>query len=169
MSTPPDEPTRRLAPSGPPPRGRERETYPPVDDGLWLAELRDEIRSVKTAVVLLGVLAVIALGVAAWALLASQDDSGTTGRGASPARVSDLERRVSDLESRVRSAPSKSDLTALADRQKALGDRVGAVEKSVGDAATRQSVDQIQQDVKDLQKRLDDIEQQQQAQSTATP
>jgi hypothetical protein len=148
---------------------RARGTYPPADDEYRLADLRDEIRSLKTAVVLLGVLGVIALGVAAWALLSNNDDSGTTRSGVSPARVSELERRVSDLASQVRRAPAKSDLAALADRQKALGDRVAAIEKTANDAASQQSVDQIQQNLQDLQKRVDEIEQQQQDQSATSP
>jgi polyhydroxyalkanoate synthesis regulator phasin len=150
MSTMPDDPTRR------PP------SYPPAENGYWLEELRDQVRSLKTAVLLLGILTVVTLGIAAWALLAKQDTSGSTAnRGVSPGRVTRLESRVSDLEARVRSAPTKSDLADLKAEQKALSTRVGALEKASRDAASQQSVDQIQQDVQDLQKRVDAIEQQQ--------
>jgi hypothetical protein len=157
MPTTPDDPTRRPAP------------YAPIENGTWLEELRDQVRSLRTAVVLLGILLVVTLGIAAWALLANQDDSGsTTRRGASPARVAKLEDRVSALESRVRDAPSKGDLADLTAQQKVLDGRLDALEKASDDAASQQSVDQVQQDLEDLQKRVDQIEQQQQDQ-TATP
>jgi DNA repair exonuclease SbcCD ATPase subunit len=174
MSTPPDEPTRRLPPSDPslppagPPRVREREVYA-EDDGTWLEELRDQVRSLRTAVVLLGILAVAALGVAAWALLSDNDDetAGQTPQGASRARVSDLEERVDDLESRTRNAPSNSDLDDLEAEQKSLANRVAKLESASGqqsDAASQDSVDQIQQDVQALDQRVDDVEQQQRQQ-----
>src|SRR5437868_6875666 len=104
MSTPPDEPTRRLPPTqdpppaqGPPPRVREREYAPVEDDGAWLVELRDQISSLKTAVILLGVLSVVALALAAWALLSDKNDNSNsqpTGNAASASRVSQLEDRV---------------------------------------------------------------------------
>jgi polyhydroxyalkanoate synthesis regulator phasin len=157
MSTTPDDPTRRPAP------------YAPGENGYWLEELRDQLRSLKTAVVLLGILVVVSLGVAAWALLANQGDSGSsTPRGASASRVTNLERRVSDLEARVRSAPSKGDLADVRAQQKVLAGRVDTVEKASRDAASQQSVDQLQQDVRDLQKRVDTLEQQPQS-PAATP
>src|SRR3954471_16770760 len=124
MSTPPGEPTRRLPPTGaPPPRVREREDLPADDDGAWLAELHDQIRSLKTAVVLLGVLAVAALAVAAWALFANNDDNNNaqpTPSGASSARVSQLEDRVGSLESQMKDVPSKSAVSDLRSQQKDL-------------------------------------------------
>ena len=182
MSTPPDEPTRRLPPADPslppgPPRVREREVYA-EDDGSWLEELRDQLRSLRTAVLLLGVLAVAALGVAAWALLSENDDenAGQTPQGASKARVSDLEERVDDLETRTSNAPSKSDLDDLETEQKSLANRVAKLESASGqqsdDAASQDSVDQIQQDIQTLDQRVDDVEQQQQQQDQnqdATP
>jgi polyhydroxyalkanoate synthesis regulator phasin len=157
MSTTPDDPSRRPAPRA------------PDENGYWLEELRDQVRSLRTAVVLLGILLVVTLGIAAWALLANRGDSGASTRGgASTTRVTDLERRVSDLEARVRSAPTKSALTALSAQQKTLAGRVDALEKASKDAASQQSVDQVQQDVQDLQKRVDAIEQQPQN-PAATP
>src|SRR4051794_24776660 len=175
MSTPPDEPTRRLPPTGaPPPRVREREYPPAEDDGAWLAELHDQVRSLKTAVVLLGVLAVAALAIAAWALLANNDDNNTqtTPTGASSARVSQLEDRVQSLETQMKDVPSKSAVSDLRSQQKDLAARVGKLETAAAqqsDAASKDAVDQIQQDVQDLQQRMDDVEKQQQQQPSATP
>jgi TolA-binding protein len=154
MPTLPEDPTRRP---------------PPAENGYWLEELRDQLRSLKTAVVLLGILTVVTLGIAAWALLAKQDDStASTPQGASPARVTRLEDRVSELEGRVRDAPSKSDLADLKAQQKSLDGRLDALEKASKNAVSQQSVDQLQQDVKDLQKRVDTLEQQP-AQPSPTP
>ena len=174
MSTPPDEPTRPLPPSEPPPpRVREREVYAPEDDGAWLEELRDQIRSLKTAAALLGVLAVTALGLAAWALLSKDEDDGD-GRGrraASATRVSNLAERVDDLESRTKSAPSQGDLDDLEQEQKSLADRLDKVAADSGgqsEGASQESVDAIQQDVEDLGRRMDELEQNQQDEG-ATP
>jgi hypothetical protein len=176
MSTPPDEPTRRLPPSEPPPpRVREREVLAPEDDGYWLEELRDQIRALKTAAALLGVLAVTALGVALWALLADEDGGGggQASRGASPERVSNLAERVDDLESRTKNAPGRGDLNDLETEQKGLADRLDALEESAGgeqsEGASQESVDAVAQDVQDLQQRLDQVEQQQEQDQGATP
>src|SRR5215218_8999130 len=136
MSTPPDEPTRRLPPAeGPAPRVREREYVEPEDDRAWVAELQDQLRSLRTAVVLLGVLAVAALALAAWALLKGDDESAPSGNGASAARVSQLEDRVDSLETKVDNRATKGDVNDLsaqqkdlASQQKQLDDRVDKLE-----------------------------------------
>jgi hypothetical protein len=155
MSITPDDPTRPTPP------------YAAVANGSWLEELRDQVRSLRTAVVLLGVLLLVTLGIAAWALLANQDDGASTARrGVSPARLANLEDRVSDLEARVRDAPAKGDLAQLGAQQKVLDARLDTLEKASDDAASQQSVDQVQRDLEDLQKRVDEIEQQQDAAAT---
>jgi TolA-binding protein len=178
MSTPPEEPTSRLPPAkGPPPRVREREYLGPEDDGTrgLLVELQDQVRSLRTAVVLLGLLAVVALGIAAWALVKSNDagnnDNAQSGNAASAARVSKLEDRVSSLETKVDNRATKGDLNDLQSQQKDLADRVAKLESRSGqtqDAASKDSVSQVSQDVQDLQKRVDDVEKQQ-AQASPTP
>jgi TolA-binding protein len=184
MSTPPDEPTRRLPPvegapptgQGVPPRVREREYLGPEDDGTrgLLVELQDQVRSLRTAVVLLGLLSVVALGIAAWALVKSNDannGNAHSGNAASAARVSKLEDRVSSLETKVDNRATKGDLDDLQSQQKDLTDRVGKLESNSGqaqNAASKDAVDQVSQDVQDLQKRVDDIEQQQ-AKASPTP
>ena len=51
--------------------------YADADELLFRQEVRDRLKSLKTSVVLLAVLAVVALGVAIWALLSSQDSGDT--------------------------------------------------------------------------------------------
>jgi outer membrane murein-binding lipoprotein Lpp len=175
MSTPPEEPTRHLPPAqAPPPRVREREYLGPDDGGGLLAELQDQVRSLRTAVVLLGLLSVVALGIAAWALLKSHDDTTTTTTqpgGASAARVSRLQDRVSNLETKVGNRATTGGLNDLKTQQKDLADRVDKLESKSGqtqNAASKDTVDQVSQDVQDLQKRVENLEKQQ-ANPSPTP
>jgi peptidoglycan hydrolase CwlO-like protein len=165
MSSGPDDPTRPLRP-GP---VREREVATVGEDPLWREELLDRLASLRTAVALLGVLAVAALGVALWALLTTQDSGN--GQGASSSRVSSLQDRVDALENKVDGAPSKSDLSDLRDREKSLEDDVKQLGQQVdkqGSAADdqRQAIDQLNQNLQKLQQRVDDLEQRQQASPT---
>lgn len=95
MSLPPDpdEPRRRLPPTHPsdvpPSAGYEREVAAaPEEELYWREALLDRLRSLRTAVVLLGIVAVAAVGVALWALL-SADREGGGGRG----RLDELEQQ----------------------------------------------------------------------------
>ena len=73
---PPDRPTQPLRPSPPPPRVEERVVERGVDMGAVLAGLEDTIESLRTALMIVGALAVIALGIAIYALL-SDDEGGS--------------------------------------------------------------------------------------------
>ena len=57
-----DDPTRRLPPADP-------VAYGDAEELLFREDVRDRLRSLTTAVVMLAVLAVAALGIAIWALL----------------------------------------------------------------------------------------------------
>lgn len=176
MSRPsdPDEPTRRLPPTEPAQPIREREVVTSHElEPAWVEEVLDRLRSLRTAVGLLAVVAVAALGVALWALL-TQEEEGDARRGASAERVSDLEDRVDDLESRTRDAASGDAVDRLRDEQESLEERVGAVEDRAGDPSNG-AIDGLQQDVtqlgdaveeiggtvEDLEQRVDELERQQ--------
>ena len=116
MSTP-EDPTRRLAPEPPPP---PRHPYPHeravVEEEVVtgpdrLDMLMDDLRSLRTALILTGLLALAALGVGLWALLTNDDDEGT--RDGLRARVSQLDERVEELEQRQRRASEESDVARL--------------------------------------------------------
>ena len=77
----------------------------------------ERLRSLRTAVALVGVVAVAALALALWALLSEQANDDDR-RGASAARVAALSDRVDVLESDVRDAASGDALAALRDRQR---------------------------------------------------
>ena len=183
MSVPPDpdDPTRRLPPTEPAQPLREREVVTSDEvEPVWAQEMRDRLRSLRTAVALLGVLAVAALGVALWSLL-SQEEEGDSQRGASQERVRDLDERVEDLESESGDAASRNAVERLRDEQEQLEERLSAVEERPG-APSRDAVEDLQADVtqlsdaaeqlgqsvEDLQERVDELEQRQ-SEDTATP
>jgi outer membrane murein-binding lipoprotein Lpp len=155
----PDEPTRRLPPThrpdAPPPREYEREVAVTADDELvWREEIVDRLSSLRTAVVLLGILAVAALGIALWALLTQEEESDAR-RGASADQVRDLEERVEELEQDIEQAPSRDALSQLSETVESLDERVGAVEDRVerqgaDGGASEQAVEDLQGDVQQL-------------------
>jgi hypothetical protein len=107
----PDEPTRRLPADAPPrpraPREYEREVVV-ADDYAWREEMLDRLSSLRTAVVLLGVLAVAALGVALYALL-TQEEEGDVRRQGDIQQLGDavqqLDERVQAVEEQQATAP----------------------------------------------------------------
>jgi predicted RNase H-like nuclease (RuvC/YqgF family) len=153
----PDEPTRRLPPThppvAPPPRAYEREaTYTARDDLVWREELLDRLNSLRSAVVLLGIVAVAALGVALWALLTQEEESDAR-RGASVERVADLEDRVEELEQDVQQASASDELSQLSESVESLDERIGALEDRVeqqSGGASEQAVEDLQGDVQQL-------------------
>lgn len=160
MSQPPDpdEPTRRLPPThgpyAPPPREHEREVaVTPGDDIVWREEIVDRLDSLRTAVVLLGIVAIAALGIALWALL-TQEEEDDARRGASAERVRDLEERVEELEQDIDRAPSRDALSQLSETVESLDERVGAVEDRVerqgAGGGTSDQVEDLQRDVQQL-------------------
>ena len=173
MSLPadPDEPTRRLPPTEPAQPIAEREVVTSRElEPAWLQEVLDRLRSLRTAVGLLGVVAVAALGVALWALLTQEEESDAR-RGASSERVRDLENRVDDLESRLTDAASGDSVDRLRDAQGRLEERVQAVEDRVGGPSAGavedlqgdvgqlgDAVEQIGGTVEDLEQRVDEVE-----------
>ena len=92
---PPEEPTRPLPPATPPPArvGVEREVAAPVEDPYRTELLLDQLRSLRTALAIVGVIAVAALAVAVYAVL-TKDEVSDAGAGASSQQVADLADRV---------------------------------------------------------------------------
>jgi len=154
----PDEPTRRLPPTPRPdalrPGTYEREVAVTArDDLVWREELLDRLNSLRTAVVLLGIVAVAALGVALWALLTQEEESDAR-RGASVEQLRDLEERVEELEQDVDQAAPRDALSELSESVESLDERVGTLEDRVeqqGDGgASEQAVEDLQGDVQQL-------------------
>jgi hypothetical protein len=159
MSLPPDRPTERLPPQPPPqpprqPAVEERYVAPAADRDAILLRLEDAVNSLRTGLMIVGVIAVAALGVAIYALM--QDDDGapaTRGNAASESRVSQLDDRIDRLSRQVQDARSE----ARNDETAGLGDRVEALEGTVKQLADRPAPGDATQAVQELSDRIDDV------------
>jgi len=173
----PEEPTRRLPPTRPAePLPPEREVVREVDPA-WTREFAGRLRSLRTAVVLLALLSLAALGVGIYALL-TQEEEGDARRGASVERVQELEDRVDAVESEVEDVPSQEAVARLRDQQRDLEQRLSALEDQSDDNGVeevrsdlQQLSDAIEQNgraIEQLDERVGDLEQQQ-SQDSASP
>jgi polyhydroxyalkanoate synthesis regulator phasin len=157
MSTtpPPDRPTERLQPRPPPPQ-YERVAAPGAGDAtLLFTRLEDTISSLRTALVVVGVLAALALGAALYAIL--RDDGSTGTRGAGSERVARLDDRVDRLSrqlQRLRSGSSSPG--ALSRRVDDLSRQVATLRDQGGGGASPETTQAIQ----DLGRRVDDLSRQ---------
>ena len=182
----PDQPTQPLgvpvppaAPVAPAPRVREREVVvdqvvePEFDPRFALAQLQDGLRSLRTAVVMLGLLSLAALALGAYALYqAEENDNERTGDAGSSNRVAQLEDRVQELEQdldrRTRGTAESGDVNAV---EKALNDKadakdVQALEDQIAEIGeqSRQPAQaepdpETTQAINDLSERLDELQQ----------
>ena len=125
-------------------------------DAAWYLEIRDRVRSLTRALVVVAVLTVAALGIALWALLADEDDD----RRAQPGAVRVLEERLDELEAEVERAPSRVQVS-IRDEQRSIDERLDGLEQDTSDA-----IEDVRQDVEELRERVDELEQQQQRPST---
>jgi polyhydroxyalkanoate synthesis regulator phasin len=148
-------PARPRQPSAPAPG------QPVVEDPLvrtWEEELADRISSLRNWVALLGVLAVVALGVAVYALIkAEEEDTDGTRARVSQNEFNNLRSRVNDLEENSTSDTSvsqlKSDVSDLSDEVDKLSSANSDADAVSGaDFQTlKTQVDQLSQQVEDLQ------------------
>jgi hypothetical protein len=177
MSTtpPPEQPTRRLDPTAPPPPpAYERVVEPGVpvaaDASMLIVRLEDAISSLRTALIFVGLLAVLATGLSIYALTRESDTSAsTTANAASDTRVARLEDRVDRISRQVQSlrASVRTD-NGLSQRVDDLAKTVATLRSQSGDGAASSDVTQA---IADLDGRLDRIEQQVQSldQGATTP
>ncbi len=129
----------------------------------WPERVEDQIRKLKQLAAVLGLLAVIATGLALWALLDNGDEEES--RPASRAQVSRLDDRVDKLENQVGDASDKSDVSQLQEdlRGKANQDDVESLQSDVQDL--RQAVEEAGQGddetqaIDELSSRVDQLEQ----------
>jgi hypothetical protein len=135
--------------------------YHDPDEVVWRDEVRHRFSSLVTGLTIAIVLAVIALGASAWALLQPDSDGGG---GAARERIAALEQRVQQLEASAQRHPSRAEVASLAAQQKALADQVTTLKQSVNspssDLATlRTAVEAMQQTVQQLDGRMTALEQ----------
>ena len=150
---PPDRPTERLPPS-PPPREVYEERVAPaaVDRDAVLLRLEDAIGSLRTGLMIVGVLAVAALGVAIYALVKEDDNGGGSRSGlATDDRVSQLDDRIDRISRQVQDLRS-----AEGGGEEGVEDRVSALEETVKELADRPVADP-QEAIDELSGRIDDI------------
>jgi hypothetical protein len=93
MATPPDRPLDPV----PPRRPVVREGVAPAVDPVWAADLDDRVRSLRTMLALVSVLALAGFALAGWAILRDDD----TEAGPSQSRVSRIDEKVDRLEQRM--------------------------------------------------------------------
>lgn len=174
---PPDRPTERLQPPPPPPPPpprapqapvyEERVVAPAADPSMILLRLEDAVRSLRTGLMVVGVIAVAALGVGIYALMQADDDAtgGSRSGLASDSRVSELDDRIDRVSRQVQGLRAAGGGAAGGD---AVEGRVAALEKTVQTLADRPSTDP-QQAIDQLSGRIDDIAEDVQALQQAQP
>jgi polyhydroxyalkanoate synthesis regulator phasin len=155
-----DDPDRGRHPTVP--LAAEREfARAEADELAWRELVRDQLHSLRTGLILLGVLALVAFGIGLWALLTAE--SVDQSRAAvQAARVRDLERRVDAVQAEVARAPTAGDLAALRAEQRALQQSVSQAQRNSAETATQ--VGALRQRVQRLEQRVDAL-----ARATPTP
>ena len=152
----PEPPTRRIPPTAPPAAGPPRTV---IEDERVL-ELADRVRSLRAWLAVATVLAVAALGLAAWALLTKEEEDDTRA-GASRTSVDRLDSRVDELESQVENRASDSSVSELRADQDELAEQVQQLGESGDTDALEQSITDLGEDVQQLSERVDQLEQEQ--------
>ena len=154
---------------GPPPV-QERVVAPVVDPSIILLRLEDTIDSLRTWLVVVGLVAVVALGIALYAVVSDDTSSGGNGstRGAaSDERVTQIEHRVDRLSRQVQDVRgdggASEDTAALANRIDNLESTVKSLSGQPAAGGTQQAIDELSGRIDDL---ASDVEKLQQTQTT---
>lgn len=156
---PPDRPTEPLHGARRPPVAEERVVAPAADPNLILRRLEDTVASLRTGLMIVGLIAVVALGAALYALLSDDATRGGSRSGlASDERVSRLDDRVDRLSRQLQSLRAGGDTAALGDRVDALERTIKTLDSSPDDATQAveelsSRVDGLERDVEDLKSR----------------
>ena len=127
---------------------------PAADANAVLLRLEDAMNSLRTGLMIVGVIAVAALGVAIYALMKEDEGGAGSGNAASDSRVSQLDDRVDRLSRQVQDV--RSDVRGGGDAAE-LGDRVEALENTVKELADRPAPGDATQAVQELSERIDDV------------
>ena len=133
----------------------------------WPERVEDQIRNLKQLAAALGVLALIALGVAVWALLAGDDDESTSGGRVSAGQVSRIDDRVDRLEQQVDDIDTsqlEEDIEGKVDKgdvdelRQDVEELRSAVEDAGSNEDTTQAIDELSQRVDDLEQDVQDLQ-----------
>lgn len=180
MSTPPPpdrptEPLGRARPApvvqervvAPPPLVEERVVAPVVDPNVILLRLEDAVDNLRTWLLVVGIVAAAALGVALYAVLAD-DDPATTSRNstsglASDDRVTQIENRVDRLSRQLQDVRAGDgggdDTAALANRVDQLEDAVKSQSGQGAASGTQDAVDELSGRIDDLASDVEELKQ----------
>jgi polyhydroxyalkanoate synthesis regulator phasin len=183
MSTnpPPDRPTEPLRPQRPAPSVEravpvaerpvieERYATPAVDPNVILLRLEDAIDSLRTWLLIVGLVAVAALCVGVYALLQDNNASGSGGSRsglASDDRVSQIENRVDRLSRQVQDlrtdGQSGGGTSALTTRLDQLEATVKALSsQSDGGGGTQDAIDELSGRIDDVTRDVEALKQSQ--------
>jgi len=171
MSYDEDPPTRRLP--MPPREPHPREPTPPRDalppseqrppagaNDVQLYALEQQVRSLRSWLVGLALLAVVALGVAAWALVSSGGDDDSSSARTPAALRSSVER----LEERVDDRATKGDLSDVKEEIAELKTTVSEASSAADDTTTTSTteapdVSGLESSLSDLSSRVEALEQ----------
>jgi methyl-accepting chemotaxis protein len=166
---PPEEPPRPLPPTTPAPVGPvyERAVAAPLEDPYRTEILLDQVRSLRTALAIVGVIALAALAGAVYTVLTMEEESDAGG-GASRQQVANLDDRVDAMEADVKDRATKDDVNQITDDVQALSDRVDQVANQARSAASsdnsgtdeqaRSSIDQLNENVQTLTQSVADLD-----------
>jgi methyl-accepting chemotaxis protein len=165
MSVPPEEPTRRVPVA--PAVAREVPVAPAAapavvsDDVYWREQVISRLDGLRTAIALVGAIAVIALGLSIWALAREhQDRSGGTGVAARNEQIRELRSDVDTLRSQLGNRATTGQLDALSKQVAAAGQGNSGASASDAGAinALNKSVSQLSQQMTDLGQRVKALE-----------
>ena len=112
------------------------------DDRLFVAELADRVGRCAAGSSLATVLALLALGLAAWALL-TQEEEQDAQAGASRSQVEALDARVDDLESRIDDRATKESVSDLRADQEELSDQVEKLADDAGKSDDTEALPEV--------------------------
>jgi polyhydroxyalkanoate synthesis regulator phasin len=139
---------------------QERVVTAAADPNFVFARLEAAVDSLRTSLAVVGLLAVVALGVSIYALTKTDDSSGTGSRSglATDARVSSVEDRVDRLSRQLQTLRSSrsAGVGKSSTDTAALENRVGELESTVKTLADRPATDATQA-VQELSGRIDDV------------
>ena len=165
MSVPPDPPTRRVPASTTVPRQVPVEPAVPAaavyaqDDVYWREQVLARLDSLRTGLAIIGTLAVLALGLAIWALVREhQDRTDGSGVAARSAQIRNLRDDIDTLRSQIANRATVGQLNDVSKQAAAQSGSTTTVTDTGATNALTKSVSQLNQQVADLGGRVKALE-----------
>ena len=176
MSVPPDQPTRRVPVEPAVPRQVPVEPGVPVatayaaDDVYWREQILERLDSLRTWLMLVGTVAVLALGLAIWALAREQEDRSGSGTAARSEQIRNLRDDVDTLRSQLSNRATVGQLNDVSKQIAAASQGTPTTVPDNGATnALSKSISQLNQQVVDLGQRVKTLEESAAASQGQTP